>query len=99
MDERRTDPSLQDLNRGLLIAAAALLGLASLAGVAGFTVFGAAVVAAMRRWYQRADLAPHHLANLKWQQAKAAASAAAGASSGAWRDVEKNAYTPRSARH
>ena len=94
MNERRTDPLLQDLNRGLLIAAAVLLAVASVAGLAGFTVFSAALIAATRRWYRRADLAPHHLAGLKWQQAKAAA----GAGGEAWRDVEKNSYSPRSSR-
>ena len=59
MNERRTDPSLQDLNRGLLVSAAALLAVASVAGRAGFTVFSAALIAAIRRWYRRADLAPH----------------------------------------
>ena len=57
MNERRTDPLLQDLNRGLLIAAAVLLAVASVAGLAGFTVFSAALIAATRRWYRRADLA------------------------------------------
>jgi hypothetical protein len=92
MTDRRSDPSLQDLNRGLLIGAAVLLAVASVAGIAGFSMFGAAVIAASRRWYRRADLTPQHLANLKWQQAKAAMVAGAGA----WRDTEKNVYSPRS---
>jgi hypothetical protein len=92
MTERRTDPSMQDLNRGLLIAAGILLAVASVAGFAGFATFSAALIAATRRWYRRADLAPHHLANLKWQQAKAAMQAGAGA----WTDTEKNTYSPRS---
>lgn len=69
-----------------------LLAVASVAGIAGFSMFGAAVIAASRRWYRRADLAPHHLANLKWQQARAAMEAGAGA----WHDTEKNVYSPRS---
>jgi hypothetical protein len=92
MTDRRTDPSLQDLNRGLLIAAVVLLAVASAAGLAGFATFSAALIAATRRWYRRADLAPHHLANLKWQQAKAAMEAG----TGAWRDSEKLAPPPRS---
>ena len=94
MSDRRTDPSVEDLDRGLLIAAAVLLAVASLAGLAGFTAFSVALIAATRRWYRRADLAPQHLANLKWQQAKAAV----GAGAGAWGDTEKNVYSPRSAR-
>jgi hypothetical protein len=50
------------------------------------------LIAATRRWYRRADLAPQQLANLKWQQARAAADAGAGA----WREVEKTRYAPRS---
>jgi hypothetical protein len=92
MTERRTDPSVQDLNRGLLIAAGVLLAVASVAGLAGFATFSAALIAATRRWYRRTDLAPQHLANLKWQQAKAAVEAGAGA----WRDTEKLAPPPRS---
>ena len=90
MNDRRTDPSLQDLPRGTLIAAAALLA-GSVTGLAGFGLCGAAVIAAGRRWYRRVDLPPQHIANLKWQQAKAAA----GAGAGAWRDTEKK-YSPRS---
>ena len=92
MADRRTDPSLQDLNRGLLIAAGVLLAVASVAGLAGFATFSAALIAATRRWYRRADLAPQHLANLKWQQAKAAVEAGAGA----WRETEKHAHSTRS---
>jgi hypothetical protein len=92
MNDRRTDPSLQDLPRGLLISAGALLAVASVTGLAGFAMCAAAVMAATRRWYRRVDLPPHHIANLKWQQAKAAA----GAGAGAWRDTEKNVYSPRS---
>jgi hypothetical protein len=92
MNERRTDPHLQDLNRGLLISAGLLLAIASAAGLAGFAAFSAALIAATRRWYRRADLAPHHLANLKWQQARAAVEAGAGA----WREGEKHSYPSRS---
>jgi len=91
MTYRRTDPSLQDLDRGMLVLAAVLVGVGSLLGLAGFAVSGAAVVAACRRWYRRADLPPHELARLKWEQAKAAA----GAGTGAWREAELAKYTPR----
>ena len=42
MTDRRTDPSLQDLPRGLLIGAGALLAVASVTGLAGFAMSGAA---------------------------------------------------------
>jgi hypothetical protein len=91
MAERRTDPSLQDLDRGLVIATGVLLAVASLAGLAGFATLSAALIAATRRWYRRADMPPHHLANMKWQQARAAMDAGAGA----WREAEKHAPPPR----
>jgi hypothetical protein len=94
MSDRRTDPSLKDLNRGALIAAAVLCALGSILGLMGFTLVVGAVVGAWRRWYRRADLPAHQLAKLKWEQAKAAA----GASAGAWRDTEQKKYSPRAAR-
>jgi len=90
---RQTDPSLQDVPRRMVVAAAVLIGLASVLGLAGLATIAAALATAGRRWYGRADLAPADLARLKWEQAKAAASA----SSGAWRDTELAKYTPRSA--
>jgi hypothetical protein len=51
----------------------------------------AALATAGRRWYSRADLSPGELARLKWEQAKAAA----GAGAGAWQDTEIKTYTPR----
>ena len=90
---RRTDPSLQDVPRGMLVAAAVLIGLASLMGLAGLATVAVALATAGRRWYGRADLAPADLARLKWQQAKAAA----GAGSGAWRETESAKYSPRNA--
>jgi hypothetical protein len=91
MNEHRTDPSLRDLDRGLLIAAAVLLAVASVAGLAGFATFSAALIKATSRWYHRADMAPQQLANLKWQQARAAMEAG----TGAWRDAEKHAHRHR----
>jgi hypothetical protein len=91
MTYRRTDPSLQDLHRGMLGVAAVLLGVSGLLGFAGVVVCGAAAAVAGRRWYHRADLPPNELARLKWEQAKAAANAG----SGAWRDLEMAKYSPR----
>jgi hypothetical protein len=92
MTDRRTDPSLQDLHRGTLIAAAALVVAGSGLVVIGVALSGVAVVVAGRRWYRRADLPPNQLAMLKWEQAKAAA----GAGAGAWRVAEEEKYAPRS---
>jgi hypothetical protein len=92
MVDRQTDPSLQDLNRGMLVVAAALVVAGCVLGASGFALGAAAAVGAGRRWYQRVDLPPHQLAKLKWEQARAAA----GAGAGAWRDTELNTYSPRS---
>ncbi len=94
MSDRRTDPSLQDLNRGTLIAAAALCAIGSMLGLMGLALAAAAVAAAGQRWYRRADLPPSQLARLKWEQAKAAA----GAGAGAWSNTEQEKYSPRSGR-
>ena len=92
MAELGTNPSLQDLDRRLLVGAAVMLAVAAVAGLAGLTMISAALVTAARRWYRRVDLPPHEIANLKWHQAKAAM----GAGAGAWRDVERSTYSPRS---
>ena len=92
MSDRLTDPSLEDLNRRLLFAAAALCAVGSVLGLMGVATAVAAVVGAGRRWYRRADLPPNALAKLKWEQAKAAA----GASASAWRVTEQEKYSPRS---
>ena len=90
---RQTDPSLQDVPRGMLAVAALLIGFASLLGLAGLATFAAALATACKRWYSRADLAPTDLARLKWEQVKAAA----GAGGGAWRETELAKYAPRGA--
>jgi hypothetical protein len=94
MDSRPTDWSINDVDRTTVLAAVLLMGVGGLIGATGLLVAGGAVVAAARRWYRRADLPPTELAKLRWEQAKAAA----GASAGAWRDKESTMYSPRSAR-
>jgi hypothetical protein len=92
MVDRRTDPSLHDLNRGMVVLAAALVVAGCVIGASGFGLAAAAAVGAGRRWYRRADLTPNQLAKLKWEQARAAG----GAGAGAWRDTERNTYAPHS---
>jgi Tfp pilus assembly protein PilV len=89
--DRRTDWSLQDINRRTVLVAAVLIGIGGILGLAGLSVASAAVIQACRRWFRRVDLAPHELARLKWEQAKAAA----GAGAGAWQETEIKTYTPR----
>ncbi|MBO0874044.1 MAG: NUDIX domain-containing protein [Pseudonocardia sp.] len=71
MNYHPTDPSLQDLNRDMPILVAALVGIGSIPGLAGFAASGAAVVAACRRWYRAAGVRPHQLARLERDQASA----------------------------
>lgn len=94
MDDHPTDWSLNDINRKTAVTAALLMGIGGLVGATGILVACGAVAGACRRWYRRVDLAPNELAKLKWEQAKAAA----GASAGAWRDTESRMYTARSDR-
>jgi hypothetical protein len=91
MDQRRTDWSLQDINRATVLAAVLLMAIGALLGLAGIAVGSAAVMGACRRWYRRVDLPPNELARLKWEQAKSAA----GAGAGAWRETELKTYNPR----
>lgn len=91
MSDRRTDPSWQDLDRRMLIVAAALCATGSIVGLTGVTVAIGAVAGAGLRWYRRADLPARQLAQLKWDQAKAAA----GAGVDAWGVTEQEKYSPR----
>jgi len=92
MVDRRTDPSLQDFDRGMLVVAAGLVVAGCVLAASGIALAAAAAMGAGRRWYRRADLAPDQLAKLKWEQARAAV----GAGAGAWRDTELKTYSPRS---
>ena len=88
MTDRDTAPSIQDFNTRLVTAAAVLLGIGSALGLAGFGLGAAALIAAIRRWYQRKNLTPAQHAKLTWGQARAATSAGAQA----WKSIDKNQY-------
>lgn len=85
MENRRTDPSVQDIHRALFVAAVALVLTGSALGTAGLAVAGIAVISTGRRWSRRVEMRPTDLAKLKLVQARAAA----GAVTDAWRDTEK----------
>jgi hypothetical protein len=93
MTDRDTAPLAQDLNTSLLTAAAILVGVGSALGLAGFGLGAAALIAAIRRWYQRKNLTPAQHAKLTWDQARAATSAGAQA----WKGIDKNQYTKTTA--
>lgn len=90
----RSAPVYQDLNTGLLVGAAVLIGVGAAVGLAGVGLGTAVFVAAARRWYQRNDLTPIGHAKLTWDQARAAGLAGAGA----WKGVDKSQYTRTAAR-
>jgi hypothetical protein len=58
------------------------MGIGGLVGLTGLVLVGSALVSATRRWVRQLERPPSEMARATWQQAKAAASAGAGA----WRD-------------
>jgi hypothetical protein len=81
-----TDRALEtdsSTNRGLLVAGGVLVGVGGLAGFTGMLLLSSALVSATRRWVQQLEQPPSQIAKLKWQQARAAASAGAHA----WRSL------------
>jgi hypothetical protein len=75
-----TDQALQtgsSTNKGLLVAGGVLIGIGGLAGFTGMLLLSSALVSATRRWIQQLEQPPAQMAKLKWQQARAAASAGA----------------------
>ena len=85
MTNHRTDPSIQDVHRGLVMAAVIMVLAGTAVGAAGLAVAGVAVISSGRRWSRRVEMSPGDLAKLKWGQARASA----GAVAGAWRDAEQ----------
>jgi hypothetical protein len=65
------------LRSGPLMTGGILLGIGALVAIAGAAVAGTHVLAATRAWVKELETPPDQLARLKWEQAKAAASAGA----------------------
>jgi hypothetical protein len=74
-------PAVQ-VNRGLLIGGAVLVGVGSLLGAAGVALGTYAIVSASRQWTKQLETPPNELARRTLHQAKVAGSAAANA----WRN-------------
>jgi hypothetical protein len=70
------------VNRSLLVGGGALVGIGGLLGFTGMVLVGSALVSATRQWINQLERPPSEIARRKWQQARAAASAGAGA----WRN-------------
>ena len=65
------------LNKGLLLASALLLGGSAVLGAAGLLLGAASVISATRQWVQQLERPPVEVARSRWQQVRAAGNAAA----------------------
>jgi hypothetical protein len=65
------------VNQGLVMGGAVLIGLGGLLGFAGVMLLSSAVVSATRRWLQQLERPPRETARLRLQQFRAATSAGA----------------------
>jgi hypothetical protein len=70
------------VNRSLLVGGGVLVGIGGLLGFTGLVLVGSSLLSATRQWINQLERPPSEIARRKWQQAKAAASAGAGA----WRN-------------
>jgi hypothetical protein len=70
------------VNRSLVVGGGLLVGIGGLLGFTGMVLVGSALLSATRQWVNQLEQPPSEMARRKWQQAKAAATAGAGA----WRN-------------
>jgi hypothetical protein len=70
------------VNRSLLVGGGVLVGIGGLLGFTGMVLVGSALLSATRQWVNQLEHPPSEIARRGWQQARAAASAGAGA----WRN-------------
>ncbi len=73
----RTSQNGVQVNQGLVMGGAVLIGLGGLLGFAGVMLLSSAVVSATRRWLQQLERPPREIAKLRMQQVRAATSAGA----------------------
>ena len=78
------------VNRSLLIGGGGLVGIGALLGFTGMVLVGSALLSATRQWVNHLEVPPKEIARRRWQQAKAAASAGAGA----WRNGPRGPSSP-----
>jgi hypothetical protein len=78
------------VNRSLLVGGGVLVGIGGLVGFTGLVLVGSALLSATRQWVNQLEQPPSEIARRKWQQAKAAASAGAGA----WRNGPQTSSSP-----
>jgi hypothetical protein len=78
------------VNRNLLVGGGVLIGIGGLLGFTGIVLVGSALLSATRQWINQLERPPSEIARRKWHQAKAAASAGAGA----WRNGPQTQSSP-----
>jgi hypothetical protein len=78
------------VNRSLLVGGGVLVGIGGLLGFTGMVLVGSALLSATRQWVNQLEQPPSEIARRKWQQARAAASAGAGA----WRNGPETESSP-----
>jgi hypothetical protein len=78
------------VNRSLLAGGGVLVGIGGLVGLTGLVLVGSALFSATRQWVNQLEQPPSEIARRRWQQAKAAASAGAGA----WRNGPQTPVGP-----
>jgi hypothetical protein len=78
----QTSKGDNQLNRSLLVGGGVLVGLGGLLGFTGMALVSSALLSATRQWVNQLEQPPSEMARRKWQQARAAAAAGAGA----WRN-------------
>src|SRR5215217_1492042 len=83
-------PAGMQVNRSLLVGGGVLVGVGGLLGFTGMVLVGSALLSATRQWVNQLEQPPSELARRRWQQAKAAASAGAGA----WRNGPQTRSAP-----
>ena len=88
----RNDVSREGIhvNRSLLIGGGGLVGIGGLLGFTGLVLVGSALLSVTRQWVDQLEVPPKEIARRRWQQAKAAASAGAGA----WRNGPRGPSSP-----
>ena len=76
MSDQESQGGVQ-VNQGLVVGGAVLIGLGGVLGFAGMMMLSTAVVSATRRWLQQLEHPPTETAKLRLQQLRAATSAGA----------------------
>jgi hypothetical protein len=75
-DNQATQAGVQ-LNKGLLVGSALLVGGGTLLGATGVLLGGVSLISAARQWVQQLERQPADVARWRWQQVRAAGTAAA----------------------